>query len=212
MTRCQDEFRTRLDDTVIIVIASEYDLTQQYQEVHSVLTTIAQDSVAEEASISDSASFHTSHETAALNQASPSVNELSSLEWPDTTETTQSTLDSAQLLSDTSSNTDWGLYLSESFEDLELPEGVNFALLDEDGKVAELKSMFAGLSEVDLKLTLRKFKGDFTKTCDELLNLNFLEENGLRPKGIEGAFRDERIDYSSKLFLFSTPFSGQKEY
>lgn len=103
------------------------------------------------------------------------------------------------MLSDTSSNNDWAHCLSEQLESLNLPDDVNVAALDEEGKIAELKLMFAELSEVDLRLTLKKVKGDFTKACEELLNLQYMEENGLRPKGIEGAFRDEQmVNYQSK--------------
>lgn len=118
---------------------------------------------------------------------------MSGLEWPDTTETSQGTNDSARVLSDASSSPDWTAALSETLASLDLPLGVNVAALDEDGKVAELQLMFAELTEVDLKLSLKKAKGDFTKACEELLNLQYLEENGLRPRGIDGAFCDDRM-------------------
>lgn len=51
--------------------------------------------------------------------------------------------------------------------------------------------MFPLLKDMDIKFTLRKADGDFTKACEELLSTQFLEENGLRPKGIDGAFRDD---------------------
>lgn len=81
---------------------------------------------------------------------------------------------------------------------------MNVATLDEDGKIDELKLIFTGLRDVDLKLALKKAKGDFTKACEELLNLQYLEENGLRPKGIEGAFRhDQTPDRPRKLAKIS---------
>lgn len=202
----QEEFRTRLDDTLIFVIASERDLTQDYDEVHGILTSLAQDVPNEEAPISDTASVPSSENPTASKQPSPGVDELSSLEWADSMEPSQTTLDSARQLSD-SSNDDWELYLTERFADLEVPEDVNVSKLDEDGKVAELKSMFAGLKELDLKLTLRKCKGDFAKAADELLFLQCLEDNGWRHKGIEGAFRGDGVYFRSKLSLFPSPAS-----
>ena len=134
---------------------------------------------------------------------------LAGLEWPDSAEASQNTTDSAHLLSDSSSSTDWNFSLSERFAGLELPKDVNVATLDEEGKIEELRFMFTGMSDVDLKFTLKKAKGDFTKACEELLNLQYLEENGLRPKGIEGAFHDERMaDFASKLTQVSVTFSS----
>ncbi|KAJ4423860.1 hypothetical protein N0V82_001444 [Gnomoniopsis sp. IMI 355080] len=190
-----DEFRTRLDDTLIIAILSDFDLTQQFDEAHGILEGLAQDVTAEEASVLDAAGLEPTDET---TNSSNAVG-LSGLEWCDTTGNPHETTDSARILSDTSSNIDWAHCLAEQFEGLDLPKDVNVAALDDDGKVAELKLMFAELNEVDLRLTLKKAKGDFTKACEELLNIQYLEENGLRPKGIDGAFRDDQmVNYQSK--------------
>lgn len=195
----QDDFCTRLDDTLILAIISDFDLTHQYDEARTILDGLAQDAAVEEASVSNPAGLDPTDE--------PTTSDCTAglSEWRDTTETSQATTDSARFLSDTSSNIDWAHFLSDKFAALDLPQDVNVTTLDEDGKVAELKLMFADLTEVDLKLTLKKVKGDFTKACEELLNLQYLEENGLRPKGIEGAFRDEHtVGYQSKS---KTPFS-----
>lgn len=63
--------------------------------------------------------------------------------------------------------------------------------LDHDEKVAELVLMFPGLKAVDINYVLKKAEDDFGKACEELLNTQYLEENGLRPRGIDGAFRPE---------------------
>lgn len=192
----QDEFRTRLDDTLVIAIISDFDLTQQFDKAHTILEGLAQNATAEEASVFNTAAIERTDDPI-ITDCPPG---LSGLEWRDTTETSQDTTESARILCDSSSNTDWAYLLAENLASLELPKDVNVAALDEDGKVAELKLMFAELNDVDLKLALKKAKGDFTRACEELLNLQYLEENGLRPKGIDGAFRDDHlVNYQSKL-------------
>lgn len=84
--------------------------------------------------------------------------------------------------------TDFSETLSERFESLELTKDVNISTLDEGGKVAELKTIFPTLTEFDIRYSLKKVAGDFTKACEDLLNTQYLEENGLRPKGIDAAF------------------------
>lgn len=184
-----------------MAIISDFDLTQQLDEARTILEGLAQNVTAEEASVFNTVGLEPADETtSSSNAAGPS-----GPGWHDTTDNSHDTTDSAtRVLSDTSSNADWAycLSLSEEFASLDLPNDVNVAALDEDGKVAELKAMFAELNEVDLRLTLKKAKGDFTKACEELLNLQYLEENGLRPKGIEGAFRgDETVNYQGKSIL-----------
>lgn len=189
-----------------MAIISDFDLTQQFDEAHSILEDLARDVTAEEASVFNTVGLEPNDGATSSSNAAG----LSGPEWHDTTDNSHDTLDSARVLSDTSSNADWAycLSLSENLASLELPKDVNVAALDEDGKVAELKVMFAELNEVDLKLTLKKVKGDFTKACEELLNLQFLEENGLRPKGIEGAFRDdEMVNYQGKSDIFPSESS-----
>ncbi|CAN8097869.1 unnamed protein product [Discula destructiva] len=209
ITKLTNEFRTRLDDTLIIAIISDFDLAndQQYDEVHSILSSLAQNVTAEEASVFETEQPFPNHSSEPAATAGHAANLNADLD-PDPTETSQCTTDSAHLLSDSSSSTDWAYSLSDDFADLHLPKGVNVATLDEDGQVAELQLMFAGLNEVDLKLALKKAKGNFTRACEELLNLQYLEENGLRPKGIDGAFRDDSmVDYHSRS---NTPKDKEK--
>lgn len=98
-------------------------------------------------------------------------------------------------LTDTSL-TDFSDTLSDRFEALELPKDVNVASLNEAGKAAELQAIFPTLRPYDISHTLKKVGGDFTQACEELLNLQYLEENGLRTRGIEGAYRpDELVGY-----------------
>lgn len=138
------------------------------------------------------------------------ANDLAGLEWPrsDTTNNSASVTGSARLLADLSSRTDCSDTLSERYASLELAKDINVATLDYDGKVAELKTIFADLSEIDMRMALKKSNGDFSKACEELLNIQYLEENGLRPKGIEGAFiPDGMVGYKSQCIHKVLPLS-----
>ncbi|KUI53641.1 hypothetical protein VP1G_00940 [Cytospora mali] len=174
MDRLVNEFRSVLDETVIIAIVGDYDLTQQFDEARGILEALSKDSVTEDAfgfnPIGLDGHADDQAQTESCNSASGS-----------------------KLYTDFSERTDFSDALSERFESLELPNDVNVSTLDEDGKVSELKIMFPELRELDLRFALKKAAGDFTKTCEELLSTQYLEENGLRPRGIEGAFREDEF-------------------
>ena len=115
---------------------------------------------------------------------------LSGPEGPVNTNSSHS-LSGSKPCTDVSSRTDLSDTLSDQFEVPNLPQDADVLALDEEGKIAELKIMFPLLKDMDIKFCLRKADGDFTKACEELLSTQFLEENGLRPKGIDGAFRED---------------------
>lgn len=193
----QDEFRAKLDDTLVIAIIGDFDLSnhEQFDQARSILNGLAQDVVTEEAS-----GFNPS---AIGDDRVGTVGYAEGLEGqqrPANPNSSNSTTGSAGLVTDFTEFTDFSDTLSERFATLDFPKDVNVATLDDDGKVAELKVMFPVLGELDIKLALKKGKGDFIKACEELLNMQYLEENGLRPKGIDGAFRlDGHVGYKGKL-------------
>lgn len=204
LIRRQDEFRTRLEEAVILCIISDHDLAQQYDEVYRTLAVLAQDVAEEEASIFENCS--TDHDPATAHHHPA---ELRGLECSESTETSQATTDSAHILSDISSNTDWNS-LADAIGALRLPKDthISTSTLDEEGKTDELRLMFPELSDFDLKFELKKAKGDITKATDQLLFLQYLKENGGRPKGIEGAFREDHLvghqsKYIHRLLHFS---------
>ncbi|KUI70020.1 hypothetical protein VM1G_05481 [Cytospora mali] len=174
MDRLVNDFRSVLDETVIIAIVGDYDLAQQFDEARGILEALSKDSVTEDAfgfnPIGLDGHADDQAQTESCNSASGS-----------------------KLYTDFSERTEFSDALSERFESLELPNDVNVSTLDEDGKVSELKIMFPDLRELDLRFALKKAAGDFTKTCEELLSTQYLEENGLRPRGIEGAFREDEF-------------------
>jgi hypothetical protein len=179
LTPRQDEFRSALDESLIIAIVGDYDLVLQFEEARAILQGLSKDAEAEEAS-----RFNASG-------VDGDVDGLSGLEGPANTNSSHSNSGSKPG-TDISSRTEFSDSLSDHFELLDLPQEVDVLALDEDGKIAELKTMFPLLKDMDIRFSLRKADGDFTKACEELLSTQFLEENGLRPKGIEGAFRDDR--------------------
>lgn len=168
-----DEFRSLLDETVIIAIVGDYDLTLQFDEARGILEALSKDAAAE----GDAFGFN----LAGLDGHADDQGQTDS----------SNSASGSKLFTDFSERTDYSDVLSERFDSLELPDDVNVSTLDDDGKVAELKLMFPLLRELDLRFTLKKAGGDFTKACEELLSTQYLEENGLRPKGIEGAFRED---------------------
>ncbi|KAK7742302.1 hypothetical protein SLS53_004446 [Cytospora paraplurivora] len=182
MSRLIDEFRSVLDETVIIAIVGDYDLALQYNEARGILEALSKDAIAE-----DPYSFN----PAGLDGDTDHQHDPEA-QWSPRTDSCNSPSGSKPF-TDFTEPTEFSDMLSERFESLELPDDVNIATLDEDGKVAELKIMFPSLRELDLRFALKKADGDFVKTCEELLNTQYLEENGLRPKGIEGAFRDDEL-------------------
>lgn len=173
-----DEFRSALDESLIIAIVGDYDLTVQFEEARAILQGLSQTAEAEEAS-----RFN-------VGGVDGDVDCLSGLEGPANTNSSHS-VSGSKPCTDISSRTDLSDTLSDQFESLDLLNDVDVLALDEDGKIAELKVMFPLLKDMDIKFSLRKADGDFTKACEELLSTQFLEENGLRPKGIDGAFRDD---------------------
>ncbi|TVY47338.1 Smr domain-containing protein [Lachnellula occidentalis] len=57
--------------------------------------------------------------------------------------------------------------------------------LDEERKEIALMGIFPTLNTYDVKWTLKKYNGNASLAIDELMNESFLEENGLRHKGID---------------------------
>lgn len=183
-----------LDDTLIIAIISDFDLARQYDEAHSILETISSNVPTEEASGFNANGL--SEDTDGSPMAA--ADDPAGLECP----TSSTSASMSRGLTDTSV-TDFSDTLSDRFETLELSKDVNVSTLDEDGKIAELKLIFPTLRPYDISHTLKQVGGDFTQACEELLNTQFLEENGLRAKGIEGAFRpDELVGYKKGKISF----------
>jgi hypothetical protein len=63
-----------------------------------------------------------------------------------------------------------------------------FDNLTDDEKERQLAALFVNLKPVDIRLTLQKTKGNIDLAMDALLNIQFLDETGQRPKGVDGFF------------------------
>ncbi|KAK6223761.1 smr domain-containing protein [Colletotrichum tabaci] len=165
-----------LDPTVVIAIASEVDLhdASQLGEVRDMLQTLAQNVLVEEAS-----GFNASG-------------------VPDTS----GSIDGAADARDGSTNTTEGLQPkdSDSFRtaltspppsepDYDVPRIKTFDGDSDQEKALQLQEMFSDLKMHDVNFALKKAQGDFQTALETLLNIQFLESIGERPKGIDGFFQ-----------------------
>lgn len=177
-------------------------MTQHYDQARGILETISSNVATEEASGFNSNGLSGDPDGDLKGLADDP-------EWPPESSTSAST---NRGLTDTSL-TDFSDTLSDRFEVLDLSKDVSVATLDEDGKIAELKLIFPTLRPYDVAYTLKKARGDFTQACEELLNMQYLEENGLRSRGIDGAFLpNELVGYKKgkkrAASSLSAPVSG----
>lgn len=164
---------------MILAIVGDYDLAKDFDGARDVLVSLSKDvPIEEQSGFNHSGIAYDGPAPEPLAQGQPADS---------ATETTESSRRQA----DDSSRTDFSDPLSDRFEVLDLARDVDISKLDHDGKVAELMIMFPSLKAVDIDYALKKADDDFAKACEELLNTQYLEENGLRPRGIDGAFRPE---------------------
>jgi hypothetical protein len=179
-----------LDETTILSICSDYDLSQprEFEAVRDVLRSLAKDVVAEEAT--------------GFNPSGLGVNELvdNAGETRDAGEARNvsdsdlksndgltSTTESSQPLS-----TAWTTSSKPSTHDT--PDTFRLDVFDSLGegeKQAQLLEMFTSLKPIDIKLALQKSKGDASLAIDALLNIEWLEQTGQRLKGIDGFYTPE---------------------
>lgn len=173
-----------MDEAVILAIVGDYDLAHDFDGAREVLMSLSKDVPVEEQS--------------GFNHSGIAYDALASdlVEQPQAADSATETTESSRRHADDSSRTDFSEPLSEQFERLDLSRDIDVSKLDHDEKVAELMVMFPILKAVDISYALKKAEDDFDKAFEELLNTQYLEENGLRPRGIDGAFRpDDEIVY-----------------
>ncbi|KZL64356.1 smr domain-containing protein [Colletotrichum incanum] len=167
-----------LDPTVVIAIASEVDLNDASQlgEVRGMLQSLAQNVLDEEAS-----GFNASG-------------------VPDTI----SSIDGAADVRDSSTSTSEGLQPKDSDSsgttltspppsepDYDVPRIKTFDGDSDQEKILQLQEMFSDLKPHDVNFALKKAQGDFQTALETLLNIQFLESMGERPKGVDGFFQSE---------------------
>jgi hypothetical protein len=180
-------------------ISSDYDLQkpEEFAAARKVLLAISKDVEVEEAtgfnpsgfSSVDLAGITTFHEGTGSDV--PPVTE-GDLKSNDGFTTTTESSHSQSVLSGSSSKS----------SAQESPGIIHVSILDDlsdEEKVRQLAAMFVSLKPIDIKLALQKAKGDADLAMDELLNLQWLEQTGQRPKGIDGFFvSDDEVPIKRK--------------
>ncbi|KAI0839831.1 hypothetical protein F5Y06DRAFT_264727 [Hypoxylon sp. FL0890] len=184
-----DEFGSLLDETTILSISSDYNLENpdEFAAARQVLETISKNVVAEEESgfnpsglgvdgVADINSSNQADEAeAAAGTTSSDAKSVSGF-----TATTENSLPPSFVSSGSSkasSHETPGLLHVNIFDDLSDSEKEN-----------QLAEMFVSLKRIDVKFALQKSNGDASLAMDELLNLQWLEQTGQRPKGVDGFY------------------------
>ncbi|KAL2161908.1 hypothetical protein VTH06DRAFT_7693 [Thermothelomyces fergusii] len=159
------EFGSILEESLILLISNERDLVNDYDGIHGILSQLAEGARAEAASGFDPSGLG-------------SVADIDGQLLDETTTTSGNGVDSSAEYATTISD------FSDRSENQRLTKQVD---LSEDQKLQELKLVFQNRwKECNLKLVLKRCDGDLERAFDELLNIQYLEEEGLRPKGIDG--------------------------
>ncbi|KAL2873882.1 hypothetical protein SGCOL_010948 [Colletotrichum sp. CLE4] len=161
-----------LDPTVVIAIASEIDLEDagQLTDVRGMLQSIAQNVLVEEAS-----GFNASGVPDTISSVDGGADARDS-----------STVSEGVQLRDSDSS---GTRLTSpppSEPDYDVPRIATFDGESDQEKLLQLQDMFTDLKQHDVSFALKKAKGDFQAALETLLNIQYLESIGERPKGIDG--------------------------
>lgn len=180
-----------LDETTILSICSDYDLTQpqEFEAVRDVLRSIAKDVVAEEATGFNPSGLG-ANEVVDIIESNPGeardAGEVRNISDSDlksndgrttTTESSQAPSVTGTTSSKTSTHDAPDTFRLDVFDSL-----------GEGEKQVQLLEMFTSLKPVDIKLALQKSKGDASLAIDALLNIELLEQTGQRLKGIDGFY------------------------
>ncbi|KAI1455081.1 hypothetical protein F4805DRAFT_294406 [Annulohypoxylon moriforme] len=193
-----DELRSLLDETTILSISSDYNLEnpEEFARARQVLLTISRDVVAEEATgfnpsglgadgMGDITSSNQGDDAEAGGTTSSDAKSVGGF-----TATTESSVPPS-LASSGSSKTPPGEIPGLLHVDI-------FDSLSDSEKELQLREMFVSLKSIDVKLALQKSKGDASLAMDELLNLQWLEQTGQRPKGIDGFYVSDDDNVTNK--------------
>ncbi|KAI0469030.1 hypothetical protein F4859DRAFT_146467 [Xylaria cf. heliscus] len=183
-----DELCSLLDEATILSISSDYNLQkpEEFAAAREVLLAISENVEAEEATGFNPSGFgghdlvgiSNSHDGAGSEAISAREGDLKST---DGLTTTTETSHSRSVWSGSSAMA----------SAKEIPGILHVSVLDgltNEEKERRLAAMFVSLKPIDIKLTLQKTKGDADLAMDELLNLQWLEQTGQRPKGVDGFY------------------------
>ncbi|KAF9876176.1 smr domain-containing protein [Colletotrichum karsti] len=169
-----------LDPTVVIAIASELDLgdASQFNDVRTMLQSLAQDVLVEEAS-----GFNASGVPDAVSSNDTGT---------DTRDGSTNVSDGFQLRDSDSIVSRVTSPPPPDELEYDVPRIESFDGDSEQEKLHQLQEMFSDLKSHDVSFALKKAQGDFQMALETLLNIQFLESIGERPKGIDGFFQPEK--------------------
>ncbi|KAI0113254.1 hypothetical protein F4814DRAFT_421290 [Daldinia grandis] len=183
-----DELRSLLDEATILSISSDYNLEdpREFAAARQILLTISRDVEAEEATgfnpsglgVDDIVDINPSNQDDDAEAAGVTSSDMKSVDG--FTVTTENSIPPSLVSSG-----------SSKMSTLENPEILHIDIFDgltESEKEEQLVQMFISLKPIDVRLSLQKSKGNASLALDELLNLQWLEQTGQRPKGIDGFY------------------------
>ncbi|KJZ74581.1 hypothetical protein HIM_05931 [Hirsutella minnesotensis 3608] len=172
--RLVDEFHTLLDEALIVAIASDYSLVESagFDAARSTLQGLAQNVPSEEAS-----GFNAS--------GIPICDGASDAPKGDCTTSASGSHPSSRTHATESSSADTCTSSTAEEQLAGIPRLSSFDGDTHESKVLVLQSMFAELSEYDIKHSLKKANEDFQVALDNLLNVQYLRSTGQDAKGIE---------------------------
>ncbi|KAF4452685.1 smr protein [Fusarium austroafricanum] len=173
------EFRSLLDEALVVAIASDHDLTEasQYNSAQTVLEGLAQHVTTEEA---------TGFNPSGISNAPEDINGDES-----TVETNSQPASRAHETDTTSASDQTSSTANTSYS---IPRLTSFDDDSEENKILLLQSMFSELKDFDIKHSLKKANGDVQTALDDLLNIQYLKSTGQEQKGIDGFFEpDEAV-------------------
>ncbi|KAK7975959.1 hypothetical protein PG989_014422 [Apiospora arundinis] len=184
-----DELCSLLDESTILSICSDFHLDdpEQFQLARGILLSISRDVEAEEAT-----GFNPS------GIGADDVVDINKLNLDDADEIAAAAVESDVKSSDgltttTESSQAQSLFSGSSSKASTIDASETFRVgvfdgLKDSEKEEQLLSMFTSLKPVDIRLALRKNKGDASLAIDHLLNIQLLEQTGERVKGVDGFY------------------------
>lgn len=173
----QEEFGTVLDESLVILIANERDIVNDYNDIREVLNQLAEPARAEAL---------TGFDPSGLGSIEFEGLRLDDPDPPTSGNGLESTGESGTSISE----------FSDQAESQRLTWQTN---LSDDQKVQELKLVFQDrFRDNTLHFILKNNGGNLEGAFDELFNRQYLEDEGSLPKGIDGFFAPDEDRQPSK--------------
>jgi hypothetical protein len=158
----QGEFSAVLDESLILAIADERNVEKEYDDIKSILSSLADTARAEQLTGFDPSGLGCWAETEAQgsDDIATAGNGLS---------------------------TENGTTVSE-YSDGDVPKFTHRLDIGEAEKIENLQLIFPNFKEHTIKFVLKQNGGDLERAFDHLLDRQFLEESGELPRGLDGFY------------------------